>query len=424
MVTMFMASAIEEEIKAEESASGLQRMLRFVLRWLRTRVSNMRLRRALGALLAISVTAVLVCGLAQRPSASLCMIAQEHLGLDCEEHLATTKDGYTLVLKRIPNPEGQPVLLMPGLLDSAATFLLLGRHDSLPGVLFDRGYDVWLLEKRGRAPWRHDRYTSQDPEFWNFSFDENIRFDIPAMVEYVHRVTGNEIASIVGHSEGGMLAAVAAAESKSTSRHVRSIVALGAPLASWGSGSGPATYLPEIPDAIVRNVHPGLFWGALRIVFSGTCGMFPGACVRLICATAGCANPQAFDPEVISRIFNFYPRETSLKNIQHYIQCERAGRLQHYDYGEEGNLAYYGQLEPPAYDLGKLDTPLALFYGASDRLVTPSSHETAAASLRPGILRQVNLTGTHGHVDFVWAKSAKRDLYLPITDFISSMLSN
>lgn len=420
MIGPEMVSKVFRTDLDSKPARRILHMVHSCFKWIRSQLSD--LRKATAILLVFGIATILLNGLAQRPSASLCSLVQEHFDMTCEEHLATTQDGYTLVMKRIPAPGRPPVLLMPGMLDSAATFLLLGPHDSLAGVLHDQNYDVWLLEKRGRTPWRHDRYNGQDLEFWNFSFDENIEFDVPAMVEYVHRVTRQEIASIIGHSEGGMLAAIAAAESKVTADHVRSIVALGAPLGSWGAQHRLASYLPEIPDVIVRNVHPGLFWGSLRILFSGTCDMFPSACVRLICATAGCANPEAFDTKLVSRIFNVYPRETSLKNIQHYIQCVRAGQLQHFDYGETENLERYGQASPPAYDLGKLDTPLALFYGASDRLVMPSTHEVTAASLRPGILRKVDLTGTHGHVDFVWAKTAKQDVYLPVINFIASML--
>ena len=42
-----------------------------------------------------------------------------------------------------------------------------------------------------------------------------------------------------------------------------------------------------------------------------------------------------------------------------------------YDHGWIGNLKRYGNINPPAYDLSKVTTPVYMFHGANDYLATP-----------------------------------------------------
>ena len=67
------------------------------------------------------------------------------------------------------------------------------RNASLAHMLFDLGFDVWLGNTRGHLHGDHDahtRLTTDDPLYWDFSFQEMIDFDLPAMVNYVVAHTG------------------------------------------------------------------------------------------------------------------------------------------------------------------------------------------------------------------------------------------
>jgi hypothetical protein len=74
-----------------------------------------------------------------------------------EEHFVTTPDGYVLGLHRIPvsnlndgadevrNHRLRPVLILHGFMHSSEAFTIRQRTaDSLPLVLNNAGYDVWL----------------------------------------------------------------------------------------------------------------------------------------------------------------------------------------------------------------------------------------------------------------------------------------
>lgn len=52
-------------------------------------------------------------------------------GYPSETHTVVTKDGYILEMHRIPKKGAQPVLLMHGILDTSATWVLMGPKSGL-----------------------------------------------------------------------------------------------------------------------------------------------------------------------------------------------------------------------------------------------------------------------------------------------------
>ena len=73
-------------------------------------------------------------------------------------------------------------------------------------TFFPKGYDVWLGNVRGNTySLRHEKYNVKSSAFWNFSFDEMAKFDLPSMLMYVLNVTKEEQLYYVGHSQGTMI---------------------------------------------------------------------------------------------------------------------------------------------------------------------------------------------------------------------------
>ena len=113
-----------------------------------------------------------------------------------------------------PDPAKLPVILCHGL-GLNATFWTI-TDDHLPLQLNARGYDVYVFDIRGSGenarPGRHDRinrrlrqtpFRERGERSWNV--DDLMRYDVPAILDYVQRETGHDRVNWVGHSMGGML---------------------------------------------------------------------------------------------------------------------------------------------------------------------------------------------------------------------------
>ncbi|KAH7947826.1 hypothetical protein HPB52_016154 [Rhipicephalus sanguineus] len=94
---------------------------------------------------------------------------------------------------RIPTPEpgqGRPVaFLMTGVLSSSADFVVNLPDQSLGFILADHGFDVWLGNVRGTIYSNHVRLKKQQKEFWDFSFDEMIKYHLPAQIDMILKET-------------------------------------------------------------------------------------------------------------------------------------------------------------------------------------------------------------------------------------------
>ncbi|CAN1783930.1 Triacylglycerol lipase 2 [Linum perenne] len=155
---------------------------------------------------------------ALQPSLSdgICELMITSQGYTCEEHTVTTSDGYILSLQRIPvgysggsHGERTPVLLQHGVLMDGMTWLLLPPRQSLAFVLADHGYDVWIANSRGTKYSRgHTSLSTDEKGYWDWSWDELVKYDLPATVDYVHHQTGQNM-HYIGHSQGTLTALAA-----------------------------------------------------------------------------------------------------------------------------------------------------------------------------------------------------------------------
>ena len=156
------------------------------------------------------------------------------VGLDVEEFHVQTEDGFIIDLWHVYDPReytklsdeerahGQPelftgesrkrrkdpsqkpkfpVLLMPGLLQSAGAYCV-NDDDSLAFYLCKSGYDVWLGNNRCGFKPRHALLKYSDPRMWCWNIRQMGVFDLPALISRVLFETGFEKVGLICHSQG------------------------------------------------------------------------------------------------------------------------------------------------------------------------------------------------------------------------------
>lgn len=372
--------------------------------------------------------------------AGACALAVAPLGYACEEHEVTTEDGYILGLQRIPRGHGgghgagvaggwggagQPVLLQHGVLVDGMTWLVSSPEESLAYILADHGFDVWIANTRGTR-WSR-RHASLDPSsrsYWNWSWDDLVVNDMPAMVDYVCSYTRQK-PHYVGHSMGTLVALAAFSEGRLVDK-MKSAALL-----------TPVAYLSHITTPI-GILLARAFAGEL-ISFLGVAEFNPTSppvsnLVRSFCRKPGtncydllkaftgkncCLNNSAVD------IFLKYePQPTSTKTIVHLAQTVRDGVLTKYNYMlPHLNIANYGQVKPPAYNMSNIpaEFPLFLSYGGQDSLSDPVDVGLLLDDLRCHDSDRLTVLylDQFAHADFVIGVCAKDYVYNDVISFFN-----
>eukprot|EP00008_Paramoeba_atlantica_P013433 CAMPEP_0201489392 /NCGR_PEP_ID=MMETSP0151_2-20130828/22630_1 /ASSEMBLY_ACC=CAM_ASM_000257 /TAXON_ID=200890 /ORGANISM="Paramoeba atlantica, Strain 621/1 / CCAP 1560/9" /LENGTH=407 /DNA_ID=CAMNT_0047874979 /DNA_START=95 /DNA_END=1318 /DNA_ORIENTATION=+ len=345
-----------------------------------------------------------------------------------------TEDGYILGMYNIPYGSGgpttgprQPVLLQHGLVDSCFSWVLNLPSQALTYILADAGYDVWLGNNRGTVDSRkHIKYTTHDKEFWDFSYDQFAQYDVPAFLSFIMSKTGYNKVSYVGHSQGTLQMFAALSESNNMARdHINLFAALG-PVITVGNLESHAIVLlanKHVPDALyLFGIYqfPGPTTECMGNLFSSLCYECAECCSSIIETICG-RHRGAFNESRMDVMGAHEPGDTSTININHWAQGVRTGQFQKYNFGPVYNEKFYGQKEPPLYNMSNIPTtiPIALFSGSKDKLADPLDVQYLAGQI-PGGPVQWKIIEPYAHLDFVWATDANVEVYDDILNLLAT----
>ncbi|XP_031767964.2 lipase 3-like [Galleria mellonella] len=345
-------------------------------------------------------------------------------GYPVEQHEVTTSDGYILTMFRIPN-NGPPVLLMHGALSSSDDFLTIGSNSGLGYLLADAGYDVWLGNARGNQhSRRHITLSPSCAEFWDFSWDEHGRYDLPAKIDYILNKTGEEQLIFVSHSMGSTMYFVCCSSLPEYNAKIKLMVALsavafniGSPLLRIFSPANPV--LTELAKAVgLYELLPrNALLQYLTDTFCGTPATATLVCGNILFLFAG-ADYSQVNATALPVIFGHYPAGMGTKVALHYGQLALTGKFSRYDYGFFENLIMYGSLTPPDYELDKITSPVAIYYATKDR-VTPQASVDAISSRLGNVVKLTRVPyDDFSHADFLFARDVKELLYDDVLDLI------
>ncbi|XP_077407532.1 gastric triacylglycerol lipase isoform X2 [Vanacampus margaritifer] len=341
-------------------------------------------------------------------------------GYPAEEHEVATEDGYILTLNRIPAgrqrqlSSGGAVLLQHGLLAAGSNWITNPPASGLGYALADAGYDVWLGNSRGNT-WsrKHRTLTPDADDFWKFSHDEMALLDLPAVVDYIVKATGQEQLAYVGHSQGTTIAFMAFSRLPHLAAKIKLFVAL-APVTTVAFSSSPMTKLAVLPQDLIwklfgrRDFLPQshmIEWFAEHV-----CGkhLLNELCGNLFFVLCG------FDELNLNMsrtaVYTTHcPAGTSVQNMLHWVQAVRSGKLSAFDFGAAGNMKHYNQSTPPRYHVGDMKVPTAVFSGGRDTLADPKDVALLLTQVSNVVFRQH--IPHWDHLDFIWGLDAPQIMF-------------
>lgn len=335
-------------------------------------------------------------------------------GFQFETHEVVTFDGYILVLFRIINPLispdlKRPVMIQHGLFASSYDFVIgdaFGHiNSSIPSrniafTLAKEGYDVWLPNIRGNGVSNQHKWL--DPfsgQFWDFSFDEIIKYDIPAIIAYILRVTSRASLGYIGHSQGTLIMFGLLSHQPQYADIVKPFIAL-APVAYVSAIKGLIPALLPLRHVIAAVGGPLKGKPDNSTGPAGLCKVVPPACQLVANSLAGGFGSYQLDQSRLDVYIKNEPFTTSAKTVAHY--AFNYMRKQFACYSPDGLT---GSLLPTClYNLGNIvSKDIALISGSKDELADADDVNTLRRSLRVPLLVDQAIEGW-GHLDLIWGR--------------------
>lgn len=313
-----------------------------------------------------------------------------------EETEVITEDGAWVHLHRHV-AEGPPVLLVHGI-SSNHWFMDLGPDRSLAQTLQAAGYDAWTLDLRGHGEARRSTELQRQRKGW--TIEDYGRHDLHAAIEHVRATRGVPKVHLVGHSLGGMSAAIYQAHHGDDA--LASIIAVGSPV-DFGD-EDPLLGLGRV------GMSAGSLFGSLPgPALARTLARVPrlGAIEDFLWA------PGSIDAEARKRVLARVAGPLSRQELAHLKRIVREGHL----VSADGSLDYTASLS-------QLETPLLVLAGRGDHIAPPDRvrpYFTGAGSEdKTWVLlgRANGFSHDHGHVDLLLGDTAPAEIYPVIVDWL------
>ncbi len=318
-----------------------------------------------------------------------------------EIQFGTTSDGWRIAVLRYrpEKPVGAaPVLLVHGI---AANRYNLDFNDdlSLARHLCGRGFDVWLVELRGRGFSLRPRLFSGLRYDW--SFDDYAERDLPCAADVVTRATGARALHLVGFSTGA-LACYAWLSDPHRSVEVASLVSIGGAASFRRLGK-------SLSGRIVRSVRFLRHRWLLRVL-APISGYWHPSPLQLI------HNPENMDGAI--------QRRAMVNLISNFSRNEL---LQYSDWILHDTFRAIDQRRDYRAELGRITVPALFLAGPRDVLSPPDAvketHDAVGSRDKQFVLfsRAQGKRVNYGHFDLVIGREAPAEVYPVVSDWLLSV---
>ena len=287
----------------------------------------------------------------------------------------------------------------------------------------------------------HTKYNPKDKEFWNFTWDQMATIDLPTMVDYALKTTGQSKLAYIGHSQGTTMAFECFTSSATAGNNLYPPACTKdyTDKISIFIAIAPVTYLQHVEsdflnglaalhvDELLEALGENEFLMTNKFLekwFPQICknSLLKDICLNTYCLVSGCNEMENNVQMNLTRLplyFANLPAGTSTLNVGHWAQLIRSKKFQMFDYGGK-NFNHYHQNDVPQINLSNLHVDIAIYHAGLDVLGDVLDYNIAIKQIPQNRVKNVMFYPTFGHIDMVWGINNWKLFFPDIVNRITS----
>nr|CAD7609807.1 unnamed protein product [Timema genevievae] len=253
----------------------------------------------------------------------------------------------------------------------------------------------------------------------NCTWHESGVYDLPAMIDYVLSRTSQSNLYYIGHSMGTTMFYVMASMRPEYNAKIRAQFSL-APVAFMSNLKSPVIRLmatfEDTLDILLKmiGVYEFLpnseFLTLVGGLFCDDDDITQQLCDNVLFLLCGYDQDQ-LNTTALPVLLGHIPAGASTNQMIHYAQGVNSAKFRQFSYGLIKNLATYGSLTPPDYDLSKITAPVFLHWSDNDLMADPKDVQELNGKL-PNVKGSIRVPyAAFNHLDYMWAIDGKTLVY-------------
>lgn len=270
-----------------------------------------------------------------------------------------------------------------------------------------------------------------NPNYWNFSLDDQAREDLPIVIDFILEKTNRSKLDIAGHSLGGALPLMTMILRPEYQPKIDQLF-LFAPAVDLGKTKWPTHTLAKLINIVYNLVSgpspPGILSPLMQTTLANICNTKEAnhyLCAQVLNGAVGIGSDQL---DLFAGFYYSCLTTVSTHEIVQIVQSIKRRHLHRYDYGtKKRNMIAYNQSESPIYEMDQIkDARISIWVGNTDIRVTPETTKILVDSLK----MPVNLTvlGTSdqkfNHLSYQYHYNVHKMINIPIMQSLQRVHSN